>query len=248
MRGTIAGAIGFGTRLPIGHDQRAWRALADRPGALVLAAVPTAIAGSVVAVPVPAPTAAVGYVLALFAVGGITHLDGLADCADAAVAHGTPAERRAIVADTRLGVGGTAAVALAVLALAAGGLVLADAPPLAAIGLLTASEAAASLAMVAMAVLGRPATEGLGATVIDPAGPADAFLAGLLAAPLFAVGTLAGPLAVAGTIAGGAIAAIAVGRWAGRALGGPTGDVLGASHAIARVVAVHLGVIAWTVS
>ncbi|MFB6161921.1 MAG: adenosylcobinamide-GDP ribazoletransferase [Halococcoides sp.] len=245
----IAGAVGFGTRLPVGRSGAAWDALLDRPGLLALAAVPTAVAGAgAVALPVPAETAAIAYVGALVAVGGITHLDGLADCGDAAVAHGSPAERRAIVADTRLGVGGTFALALWVVALVAAGLVLGRATASEAVGIVVASEATASLAMVALAVAGPATTDGLGGTVIEAAGPTDALVAAAIALPLLAAGGSAGPGVPIATLLGGAIAALAVAVWARRALGGVTGDVLGATHAIARVLAVHAGVVVWTAS
>ncbi|AWB27512.1 adenosylcobinamide-GDP ribazoletransferase [Halococcoides cellulosivorans] len=245
----VVGAIGFGTRLPVGVDDDAWTALTDRPGVLVLAAVPTGLAGALaVVLPGPSATVAIAYLLALVAVGGITHLDGLADCADGAAAHGSPAERRAIVADTAIGVGGTLAIAGSVAALVAAGLTLANGPAVQAAGIVLASEATASVAMVALAVGGSAATDGLGATVIEPAGGIDALIAGLIGTPLVAAAALAGPLVPVAVGAGGTLAALAVWTWARRTLGGLTGDVLGASHATARICAVHAGVIVWTVS
>jgi adenosylcobinamide-GDP ribazoletransferase len=42
--------------------------------------------------------------------------------------------------------------------------------------------------------------------------------------------------------------ALAVERWANAHLGGVSGDVLGATNELARLAALHLGVIAWTLS
>jgi len=77
-------------------------------------------------VPAPAPTVALAFVLAVYAVTGIGHLDGVADIGDAAAVHGGPRRRRRVLKDSALGVGGTVALALVVLGLATAALGLVE--------------------------------------------------------------------------------------------------------------------------
>ena len=115
----LRGALGFLTRLPVGHDELSWDAFRRTPVAFPLTGY---VVGALLAIPfvppaaVPAPVAAFLFVLVLVGVTGITHLDGLADLGDAAVVHG-PERRREAMKDTRVGVGGTVAVAAGLLLL-----------------------------------------------------------------------------------------------------------------------------------
>lgn len=244
----VRGALGFLTRLPVGRSERAWQALGTAPAVMVpagyivggLAAIPVA-AGVVLGV--PAEPVALAYVVVLFAVTGIAHADGLADVGDALVVHGGPARRRDVMADTSLGVGGTVAVCLDVLGLALAALVLASAPLAVALGLVLAAEVGAKLAMVAVAVLGRPAHAGMGAHLAD-ARPLQLAVAGGLVVPAaFATWP-------ASTAAFALLAALGVAlgmlTWARRHVGGATGDVFGATNELARLAALYAGVITWT--
>lgn len=236
------GAIGFLTRFPIGRSERAWNALGATPAVMV----PTAyLIGAVAAIPIlvlPEATAGVAYPAVLLALTGIAHADGLADLGDAAVVHGPPAERREVMRDSITGVGGTAALVLDLLGLTLAGLALAGAPIPVALGIVVAAEVGAKLSMVALAVLGGSGHPGMGAHFLG-AHPAQLLLAVGLAVPAGLLGWPALVPAVA--LIAGPMAAAAIAAWVSTRLGGLSGDVFGATNEIARLVALHAGVVAW---
>ena len=101
-----------------------------------------------------AATLALGAVLLA---AGLHHADGVLDVGDALMVRGSPHRRRAVLKDTRVGIGGIGALFLvyapAVAALAA----LCAASPLRAALALLAGEVAARSAMVLMLAFGKPA-------------------------------------------------------------------------------------------
>ena len=82
---------------------------------------------------------------------------------------------------------------------------------------------------------------------VRSAGPRAAVPVALTAAPVALVGWPALAPGVAVLAAAGAVAGAAL-WWARSRLGGVSGDVLGAANEVARVVGLHAGVIAWTLS
>jgi adenosylcobinamide-GDP ribazoletransferase len=242
----LRGAVGFLTRVPVGHDERAWQGLAGRPALFVPVGYAVgALAGLALAVPLPAPTVALLYPLALVALTGINHADGLADLGDAAVVHGDPARRREVMADTTVGVGAAVAVGLGVLGLGLGALAAASLPWRVALGLAVASEVGAKLAMAVLAGAGAASHEGLGSAFTDASG--GAVLAALVLAAPATAATWPSPAAAA-AVATGPLVALLLLAWARRNLGGVNGDVFGAANELARVTALHAGVVAWTLS
>lgn len=241
----IRGAVGFLTRLPVGRSERAWAALSAAPVAMVPAGY---LIGAIAALPLlflPRVTAAIAFPLVLLGVTGIAHVDGLADAADAAVSHGSSADRREIMRDTVVGVGGTAAIALDLLGLVVAGGALAEFPLVTVVVIVVAAEVGSKLAMVGLAVVGRPTHSGLGSQLVGA--PAWQLAAGgLLAAPasLIAWPAVAAPIGILGALVGGA----GVLGWARRSIGGVSGDVFGATNEVARLLALHAGVVAWTLS
>jgi adenosylcobinamide-GDP ribazoletransferase len=176
-----------------------------------------------------ATVAAVLALATLVALTGALHQDGLADCADGLGARGDRERRLAAMRDSATG-------AFGVLALLGWALLLTSA-------LAELTRAEALRALVTMALVGRWAAllhagataparrEGLGASF--DVGP-GALLAASTTAVAGAV-LLDGPLHGLATLAAALLVAGLVSAWARRALGGRTGDTLGATVAIAEI-------------
>jgi adenosylcobinamide-GDP ribazoletransferase len=239
----LRGALGFLTRLPVGHDEASWDAFRRTPAAFPLAGY---LVGSLLAVPVvlpvPGPVVAFLFVCWVLAITGITHLDGLADLGDAAVVHDT-GRRRAAMKDSQVGVGGTAAVVLSLVGLALAGLGLAELPLRTAVGLVVAAEVTAKLSMAGLAALGTAAHEGLGSQVIGGGGSRRAVAPAVVSLPALVL-TWPSPAAAVGLIAGLVVARL-LARWVRGWLGGLGGDALGAANELSRLVALHVGIVVW---
>jgi adenosylcobinamide-GDP ribazoletransferase len=255
----VRGALGFCSRLPVGRSEAAWAAFRSAPVAFplagyllgVLLALPVGLA---LALGLPGPVVAVAYLLAVVAVSGVNHADGVADLGDAAAVHGTAAERRDVMKDTTVGVGAVLALGVVLVGLVLGALALAEVeggPPgavglaaaLRPVGLVVAAEVAAKLGMATVAAVGTASHEGLGAQFTSRAGAAQVAGPVVVALPaaLFAFPTLAG----LGALVGGVGTALALTWWADSRLDGVGGDVFGATNELGRVVALHLGVVVW---
>ncbi|MFB6169945.1 MAG: adenosylcobinamide-GDP ribazoletransferase, partial [Haloarculaceae archaeon] len=183
------------------------------------------------------------FIVLVVCLSGVNHADGVADLGDAMVVHDG---KREVLKDTRVGVGAVLALALVVAGLALAGLALAGLPVAVAVALVVAAEVGAKTGMAALACLGTAAHEGLGSQFTARADRAT------LAGPLLVAAPVAlltpGTLAAAAALAGGPLVALALGRWADDHLGGVSGDVFGATNELGRVVGLHLGVVAWTLS
>lgn len=242
----VRGGLGFLSRLPVGTDERAWEAFRRTPVAFVIVGY---VLGVVLALPLflplPDVTLALVFVSWLYLVTGITHLDGLADLGDAFVVHGDRRTRREVMRDTTLGVGGLLAVVLAVTGLVLAALLLAELPRRVVL-VVVAAEVSAKLGMGALACLGTAAHDGFGSAVSNELSARNLFVPALVATP---VALLAWPRpATAIAFGAGLFGSVVVGWLATRRLGGISGDVLGASNEVARLFALHAGVIAWTAS
>lgn len=239
----LRGALGFLSQIPVGADEAAWTAFRQTPVAFPLAGY---VLGAIVALPVVLPlggsATAFAFLLAVVLVTGVNHADGLADLGDAAAVHGDPAERRAVMTDTTVGVGGVLALGVDLVGLALAGLALASLPLTVALGIVVASEVAAKLAMTTLVCGASASHEGFGATFLGASSSGDLLLPMAVALP---VGFLGGGVGFVSLLVALGVA-VALGRWATRRLDGVSGDVLGATNELARVVALHGGVIAWT--
>lgn len=246
--GACRGAFAFLTRLPVGHREGDWDAFRSRPATFPVVGL---VAGALAALPLlaadilGAPTVALGYLLAVYAVSGIHHLDGVADLGDALVVHGGLERRREVLKDTTTGVGALLAVSLTVAGLALGALGVAELSPATAVGVATAAEIGARLGLAAMACFGTASHEGMGSQLIEAATPGR-FVppAGIVLGATALLWPYPAAVAVSGALAGVALPWL----WANRNLGGVSGDVFGAATEIGRVAGLHAGVIAWTLS
>lgn len=240
----LRGALGFLTTIPVPADEDAWGAFRRRSEVIV---VPGYVVGVLVSLPLlvaPSPVlGGFGFVLALYVVTGINHVDGLTDVADGLAVHGPESERVAAMRDSALGVGGALASGLVLLGLFAVGWELTTLGR-GAVGIVVASEVAAKLSMLVVLVAGTPRHDGLGAALSTDATRWTLVRGGIFGAPTLA---LTWPSPAAGVaLASGMIVAVSVNHLARRRFGGTSGDVLGATNEIARLVALLVGVLVWT--
>ncbi|GAA0510639.1 cobalamin-5'-phosphate synthase [Halorubrum aquaticum] len=251
----LRGAFTFLTRVPVpGSDPADWHAFRRSPWTFpAVGAGVGAVAGLAFLAPSPW-TAATAYLLALYLLTGVTHADGLADLGDAVAAH-DPDRRLAVLKDADLGVGGALALGVTLLATTLGAVGLAtglaggDVPVGgAAFRVVLAAEVGAKAGMAVLACLGTPAHEGLGSAVVGEVGPRSLVPVAVVSVPvLFAAPPGALPALAAALLSGPFVAVLLLVRvrpW----LGGVSGDVLGATNEIGRAVALHAGVVAWTIA
>ena len=240
----VRGALGFLSRVPVGHDERAWNAFRTTPVAFPLSGY---LIGSLLVLPlllpVPEFVVATVFLTWLYAVTGINHLDGVADLGDALVVHGDTERRREVLKDTTVGVGALLAVCLVVLGAWSAGAELAGFATRAA-AIVVAAEVSAKLAVATVVCLGTAAHEGLGSALTSESNGSGLLLPIVLAVPAGAL-TWPDPAAAVTLLAGAATGLLSV--WFGtRQLGGVSGDLMGASNECARVVALLVGVTTWT--
>ncbi len=255
----VRGAVGFLSRLPVGQDAAAWESFTTTPVAFPLAGW---LLGPLLAAPLllPGPPAvgAFGVVVAVYLLTGVTHADGVADLGDAAVVHGDAERRRAVMRDSDLGAGGALALVVTVGGLFTAAAAVGRLPVAVGLLLVVVAEVGAKFGMGALVCLGTATHEGLASSFTRTGRPGD--VRGVLAATVPAA-ALGGVLDTAGVVAfqwaaltaSTAALTAAVGVtggmlwWARRRLGGVSGDVLGATNEFARVVALHTGVVTWTI-
>ena len=272
----VRGALAFLSRIPVGGGEPAWDAFRETPVAFPLAGY---VLGAAVAIPFvfgsgPATTAVL-YLIAVYGLTGVTHVDGLADLADAAAVHRDTADeagdttteaddaastRRAVLKDASTGVGGTLAVALAIVALALAAFSLTPAaggfgnvpnvgptePVVRAVATIVAAEVGAKAGMGVLACLGRPAHEGLGSRLVTSSRATSLPTLALAVVPATLLAGRGGVAVLAAVVITGPATALVVRRWARKRLGGVSGDVFGAVNELGRIAGLHVGVIAWT--
>jgi adenosylcobinamide-GDP ribazoletransferase len=235
-------AFGFLTRVPVPHTQ--WRA-AD----LALATPLFAVVGLVIAALSlaarlvaemlwgPVMGTVVGVLTAVIVTGAL-HEDGLADTADGLWGGADPAERLAIMRDSRLGTYGTIAL-LAVLGLRVGLLA-------------TTTVETFAVAMISGHVLGRAAVVLLVRMVPPVVGSSSAALVAPLGPGAYAVAAILAltPVALAAGVLTAVLVPVAISVTAAsavilrRRLGGVNGDAVGATVVLVEVAVIAV-VAAW---
>jgi adenosylcobinamide-GDP ribazoletransferase len=192
----------------------------------------------------PMSLTAVAVIALIYKLCGINHIDGLADFGDGVIAHGTVEKKIQAMKDVYIGTGGVVFIALALLSLYA---VLAPMPtqilPLA----LIVAEVSAKGAMICFAAFSTSLQKGFGQMMIERTGPKH-FTIGLIISAIFCYATL-GILGLA-CLAASQIAALYMVSVAKRNFGGATGDGIGASNEVCRIVALTAalalgGVLPW---
>ncbi len=250
----LKSGLGFLTTIPVGISMEGLAALGKRvylfPVIGVLIGVLIGAIGHLLGLFLPSGIAAVATIVALYYLTGINHLDGLADFGDGVVAHGSREKKVGAMRDVSLGIGGVIFCVIVVLGLfAAIGEVLGvvggvggGAMGLAAglgrgwsfLMVMVASETCAKQAMLTISAFGRSIHPGLGSIMIDETGLRE-FGIGLVFSGAVCWVVLAGSgLLLLGSAIG--VAFVVLGT-ANRNFGGISGDVIGATNEIARVVA-----------
>lgn len=172
-------------------------------------------------------------------VTGALHEDGLADVADGFGGGATRARRLEIMRDSRIGAYGGVALMLS-LALRIGALatLLDRAGAVAALALMLAAALSRAAALAPLTLLGPARSDGAGASVGRPSGGTLLTASTLaLALALLALPLGLPPLGAGLMVAACALAALAVTTLARRAIGGQTGDVVGAAQQGAEIAA-----------
>lgn len=188
-------------------------------------------------------------VAALLAVGvgmmvtGAFHEDGLADTFDGLAGGYTPQRRLEIMKDSRLGTFGAAALFVAVGSKAGLLAALLDQPWWRVVMITAAAGAASRALSVWWMPRVKAASPGFGSEYLDAVTTRSVVLAGLVG---LAAGVVLGP---GGMVALAAAFVVAAGPvwWARRAIGGITGDILGAIQVVAEIafLAVVEGARSW---
>jgi len=181
-----------------------------------------------------AATLALGAVLLA---AGLHHADGVLDVGDALMVRGTPERRRAVLKDTRVGIGGIGALFVVYTPTLAALVALIDDSPVRAALVLLAGEISARSAMLLMLAYGKPAEKGSSSVPFVRSLKGSRRTIGALLAlfgPLPFLVLLGGfaPLAVQSVLSTVMVAL----RMAHRTFGGIGGDTVGATGEATRAV------------
>ena len=239
--GDIYASVIFLTRLPAPP----WAEAARRPlahamwafplaGVLVATVMAAIYAGGAECGLPPILSALIAVAGGVILTGGL-HEDGLADFADGVGGGATPERRLEIMSDSRIGTYGVLVLVISVLGRAAALAAIGDA--LAVFGALVATAAISRGLLPLVAASMEPAKEdGLGRLAGRPTAAVWAIALGLGAA----IAVLAAPGGWIGCLLAAGAGALAVGLIARQAVGGYTGDVLGAVQQTAELLALVL--------
>jgi adenosylcobinamide-GDP ribazoletransferase len=176
---------------------------------------------------------------------GFHHLDGLIDFGDGVMAHGDPQRRIEVMRDQRIGTGGLAYFFMVALVTFAS---IGSAPAGLIFPLLFVSEMAAKLGIVTCSTFSNPLSDGTGKFFIESMNTKLLLLSLLITLFIgFVAFNTAGILGILGGLFGGAFMALV----ANKKFKGATGDILGASNEISRMIALVImttfsaGLIPW---
>jgi adenosylcobinamide-GDP ribazoletransferase len=237
----VRALLTFFTVLPIAAPGSSLEDAARRAYLLPLVGLLTGLPGAgllllaFVAPPGVAATLALGAVLLM---AGLHHTDGVMDVGDALMVRGSPARRREVLKDTRIGAGAVGALFVVYAPPLTALVALVEVSPVLAAAALLAGETAARSAMLLLLIVGRPAEEGSSSVYFvrslkEGRRRTVALVLALALPPLVALplGWFALLVALAAPVT--ALFALALSR---RAFGGISGDISGATGELARAV------------
>ena len=163
---------------------------------------------------------------------GFHHLDGLIDFGDGMMVHGTPEKKIEVMRDKRIGTGGIAYLLMVGLITFAA---IGSAPAALIFYILIISEMAAKMGIVGCAALSRPYPNGTGRSFIDSMNKSRLVLAVFLTSAVgFLIFNITGIVGILTGMTAGFIVAII----ARKNFKYATGDVLGTSNEVARMLAI----------
>jgi adenosylcobinamide-GDP ribazoletransferase len=234
---SVRAGFGFLTTIPVGFHQQDLESLASHMWVFVLVGASVGlltggVSYALVFIPQLNSFVHAGLTLvALYALTGFIHLDGLADVGDGLLKHGTIQERLKVIKDPYIGVGGISFCALSFLLLFSAVTAI---KPAVLIPALVTAEAAAKLSMVEVASFGKATHEGLGSRFSSRSGPLT-FVGALVLTTGIAVlfFGLKGVIVLLPPI----ILSLGLVKLANMAFGGINGDVIGASNELGRLAA-----------
>jgi adenosylcobinamide-GDP ribazoletransferase len=173
----------------------------------------------------------------LILVNGAQHVDGLLDFGDGIMFHGSPGGKLRVMRDPATGAGG---FSLGLIILATAAFSIAALPPRLIVSGLVVSESVAVFSMVLEAAASKSAHKGMNSIFVEAMHHKRPLRLGLSCVIVLAISFLllrtGGLLVVFGVI----LTALAMIIVSDRHFGGLTGDVLGATHEISRIVALIL--------
>ncbi|ADI73130.1 cobalamin 5'-phosphate synthase [Methanohalobium evestigatum Z-7303] len=190
----------------------------------------------------PPVISAVAIIITVYYFTGFNHLDGLADFGDGLTAHGSREKKINAMKDVSLGIGGAAFCVLGLVSLYAVITTLLDESLVQNINLSTSllifsslvvAEISAKQSMLTIAAFGKSIHEGLGSMVIDNT-TFPKFIIGLAGGGFFCWLVL-GIFGIVGFIAA-MISALIILNITNRHFGGVTGDGLGTSNEVGRII------------
>jgi adenosylcobinamide-GDP ribazoletransferase len=167
--------------------------------------------------------------VALYSITGFIHLDGLIDMGDGLLKHGTMEERRKVIKEPYIGVGGIAFCVLSFLLLFTGIISIRNIL----LPALITAEVAGKLSMVELASFGKATHKGLGSLFSERSTPIT-FVIALTLALIISFACLSWKGVV------GLLSSTIVAGWLLKlsdvSFGGISGDVIGSSNELGRVV------------
>jgi adenosylcobinamide-GDP ribazoletransferase len=237
IRRDLKVAMAFCTRLPVGANEALTgtdvaRAFWAMPVAGIIVGALAALAYVIahwVGVP-PLPAAALSLAATMVATGCL-HEDGLADTADG-LGGTTREETLAIMHDSRIGTFGTCALVLSLL-IRAGAIASLATPGLVAAALIAANAAARACLPIALSLLPPARADGLSAEASRVSGETAAVAAAIGVLSVFFAAGLTSTIIIAVLLL---LAIGAFAQYCRRALGGHTGDALGALEQVGEII------------
>lgn len=203
-----------------------------------------ALVAYVLGLVLPGNLVAVFVIASIYRVCGINHIDGLADFGDGVIAHGSLEKKIKAMKDVSLGSGGCVFITVLLISLFT---VISSIDSQVLPVVLLVSEVSAKQSMITFSAFTTPFQKGLGSMMIERTRFRD-FLAGLVFSA--ALSGLALGITGLAMLGSAAITGLYLVRVSGRNFGGGSGDGMGASNEISRVIALAvalvLGVRGWT--